>query len=83
MLEQTLIDTVIVLGMFVLRIGVPLALAVVVGKWLEKKLSPEEQIRKIEGLPKDARIIPFRARQNTIPSPSTTQDVVEKRTSIK
>lgn len=83
MLEQTLIDTLIVLGMFVLRIGVPLGLAVLIGKWLEKKLSPEEQLRKIEGLPKSAHIIPFRARHNTIPSPSITEDAVEKRTSIK
>ena len=83
MLEQTLIDTLIVLGMFVLRIGVPLGLAVLIGKWLEKKLSPEEQLRKIEGLLKSARIIPFRARHNSIPSPSITEDAVEKRTSIK
>ncbi len=40
---STLIDTLVVLFMFVLRIGVPIAITLLVGRWLEKKLAPREE----------------------------------------
>jgi len=40
---NTLIDTLVVLFMFVLRIGVPIAITLLVGRWLEKKLAPHEE----------------------------------------
>ncbi len=40
---DTLIDTVVILFMFVLRIGVPVAITLLIGRWLEKKLAPAEQ----------------------------------------
>ena len=40
---DTLIDTGAILFMFVLRIGVPIAVTLLVGRWLEKKLAPAEQ----------------------------------------
>lgn len=43
MFPQILIDTLIVILMFALRIGVPIAITVLIGRWLEKKLAlPEE-----------------------------------------
>jgi len=40
---RTIVDAVVVLFMFVLRIGVPIALTLLVGRWLEKKLAPREE----------------------------------------
>ncbi len=43
MIEQFWLDTLVVFGMFVLRVGVPIALTIALGKWLEKKLKPPVQ----------------------------------------
>ena len=63
MFPQPLIDALIIIGMFILRIGVPLAIVLVIGAWLEKRLAPpaaDASERRTEG----ARVIPFRPRQN-------------------
>ncbi len=44
MLYQDLLDAVVIVLMFVLRIGVPLVVTLAFGYWLEKKLRPEETI---------------------------------------
>lgn len=43
MLPTELANSLIVLGMFLLRIGVPVAITLAFGYWLEKKLRPPEQ----------------------------------------
>ncbi len=43
MLPDILIDSVAVIFMFALRIGVPIALTLLIGRWLERKLSPREE----------------------------------------
>lgn len=43
MLPQDLIDTLVILIMFGLRIGVPIALTLAFGYWLEKKLAPRDE----------------------------------------
>lgn len=50
MFAQDLIDTFVVFLMFVLRIGVPVALTLAFGYWLEKKLAPREQARTQDAL---------------------------------
>ena len=66
---QSVIDAIIIIGMFVLRIGVPLALTIAVGYWLEKKLRPQETSvaqPDVDG----RRIIPFRNPRTAIGSAS-------------
>ncbi len=43
MVAQGLYDALTVLGLFFLRIGVPIAITIAAGLWLERKLHPEEQ----------------------------------------
>jgi hypothetical protein len=43
MVPQVWMDIAVVIGMFVLRVGVPVALTIALGKWLEKKLSPQAE----------------------------------------
>jgi hypothetical protein len=43
MLPESFIQAAVVLGMFVVRIGVPIALTLALGYWLEKKLHPREE----------------------------------------
>lgn len=45
MFLQDLIDGLTIIFMFVLRIGVPLAVTLAFGYWLEKKLAPREEIQ--------------------------------------
>lgn len=42
MFLQDLIDTLVIVVMFGLRVGVPIALTLAFGYWLEKKLAPRE-----------------------------------------
>lgn len=42
MLEQLTFDLVIVIGLFILRVGVPLAILYGVARWVERKLRPTE-----------------------------------------
>ncbi len=42
MIPQPLIDAVIVLALFILRIGLPLGLLMSIGYWLQRKLRPED-----------------------------------------
>ena len=55
MFPQDLIDGVVVVLMFVLRIGVPIALTLAFGYWLEKKLRPPEQTENTQPLPIEKR----------------------------
>jgi hypothetical protein len=58
MFDQTMLDALIVIGMFVLRIGLPVAILFGLAAWVEKKLrSPES--RETEKRHSGARIIPF------------------------
>jgi hypothetical protein len=43
MLPEEFVETLVVLGMFVLRIGAPVAVTLALGYWLEKKLRPQEE----------------------------------------
>lgn len=43
MIPQDLLDAIAVILMFILRIGVPIALTLAFGYWLEKKLAPRER----------------------------------------
>ncbi len=64
MFEQTILDTLIIIGMFVLRIGIPVAILFGFAKWLEKKLQPQET-QATERRGSSARIIPFAQPQPT------------------
>ena len=58
MLEQTFLDAVVVIALFVLRVGVPLALLFGIAAWLERKLRPTETQASQEPA-RRARVIPF------------------------
>lgn len=64
MLEQMIVDTLVVIGMFILRIGVPLAILFGIAAWLERRLRPSER-RETNRRASGAQIIPFaRPRQD-------------------
>lgn len=84
MFEQTIIDTLIVIGLFVLRIGVPVAILFGVAAWVEKKLRPQET-QETEQRTSTARIIAFQPRQRAVKPKSahtSTEDTV-KRANVK
>ncbi len=75
---QTIIDTLVVIGMSVLRIGVPLGLAILFGAWLEKKLHlPDEQ--DVPRHRHDAKILQFKPRREQEPTPHANNDYETKR----
>ncbi len=80
---ETLIDGLVLLGMFILRVGVPLAIVLVIGRWLEKRIAPPaagESDRQTAG----ARILSFAPRQNRVPqAPPAAKDEPAKRTHIR
>ncbi len=83
MAMETLIDGLVLLGIFVLRVGVPLAILILVGGWLEKRLAPpaarESQQRAV-----GTRILSFPARPNPVShTPPTAKDEPAKRTHIR
>ena len=57
MVPQFIINYFVVFALVVLRIGVPLAVAIAVGRWLERKLRPQDA-KEIGGR-RGARIIQF------------------------
>ena len=75
MLPQTVIDTLIIFAMFVLRIGVPIVLTLAFGYWLEKKLAPpqEASVHQATG----ARIIQFPRQAATRPTAVHCWDLKE------
>ena len=76
---QTIIDTLVVIGMLALRIGVPLGLAILFGAWLEKKLRlPDEQ--DVPRHQHDAKILPFKPRHEQKP---TTRADDAKRANVR
>jgi hypothetical protein len=80
MFEQTILDTLIVIGMFVLRIGVPVAILFGLAKWLEKKLRPQET-QETEQRSSTARIIAFQPRQRAVKPESarvSTEDTAKR-----
>ncbi|MBI5303714.1 MAG: hypothetical protein HY868_16380 [Chloroflexi bacterium] len=40
---ETFIEWLGLIGMFALRLGIPIALTILVGRWLEKKMRPPEE----------------------------------------
>ena len=84
MFEQTILDTLIVIGMFVLRIGVPVAILFGLAKWLERKLRPQET-QETERRTSSARIIPFTRPQSTTHTQATRPVAADevKRANVK
>jgi hypothetical protein len=84
MFEQTILDTLIVIGMFVLRIGVPVAILFGVAAWVDKKLRPQETQETGERT-STARIITFQLRQRTVQQASAHASTEEtaKRANVK
>ena len=65
---ETLVDLIGFVIMFALSIGVPIALTLLVGRWLEKRLRPqEEEMTSIETMPQTARA------SNVVPMRQTTR----------
>jgi hypothetical protein len=62
MLPQDLFDILIIAFMFVLRLGVPVAITLMLGRWLEKKLAPRESTLTADS----GRVIPFTTSKNNI-----------------
>ncbi len=57
---QDVIDGIVILAMFFLRIGVPIIVTLGVGIWLEKKLRPQEtQAQPRDATTRRGTIIPF------------------------
>ena len=84
MFEQVLIDAVVVLGLFVLRVGVPVAIVFGLARWLEKKLRAQET-PEIERRGASARIIPFvRPQPHAAPIAARAEkEIGDKRASAK
>lgn len=84
MFEQTILDTLIVIGMFVLRIGVPVVILFGVAAWVEKKLRPQET-QETERRTSSARIIPFTSPQTTTRTQATRPVAADevKRVNVK
>ena len=69
MLPQPIIDTLIVIGMFIVRIGIPVAILLALGYWFKKKMEPKDAEKP--GQPEErANIIPFRKTQHPSTPPS-------------
>jgi len=64
MFEQTVIDVLVILGLFVLRVGVPVAILFALATWVERKLRAQEN-QTTEQRTTGARIIPFAKPQST------------------
>lgn len=60
---QDVLDALVILGMFFLRIGVPIIVTLALGAWLEKKLRPAETQRTQQPIQRGT-IIPFPRVQN-------------------
>jgi hypothetical protein len=83
MFPQILFDALIIVGLFLMRVLVPLAILVALGRLLEKRLSPpskNESERRTQG----ARIIPFKPRQSAANRPgSLSKDESGRRSGVK
>ncbi len=85
MLGQTFVDALIVFGMFLLRIGLPVAILFGIAAWLERRLTPSGR-QDTGQTTSRARIIPFNRTRQTkdIPPPaSTPADGTVRRTAPK
>ena len=84
MFEQTIMDTLIVIGLFVLRIGVPVAILFGIAAWLEKKLRPQETQEAGERT-SAARIILLQPRQRAVKPESARASIEDtaKRANVK
>jgi hypothetical protein len=84
MFEQTILDTLIVIGMFVLRIGVPVVILFGVAAWVEKKLRPQET-QETDRRTSSVRIIPFTKLLSTTRTRATRPAVTDevKRANVK
>ncbi len=74
MLPQPIVDALIVLGMFLLRIGLPIILLFALGYWLQKKMHPQEADKPSQRTA-GARLLPFRQSQTTSSSSTHCWDV--------
>ena len=63
MFPQPIIDALIVIGMVVVRIGLPVGILFALGYWLRKKMEPKDAA-KSEQPEERANIIPFRKVQH-------------------
>ena len=63
MLPQPIIDTLIVIGMFVVRIGIPVAILLALGYWFQKKMEPKDAEKPAQP-EESSNIIPFRKTQH-------------------
>lgn len=82
MFDQTLIDALVVLGLFVLRVGVPVAILFALATWVERKLRVQEN-QSTEQRTSSARIIPFAKPQKNIATAHTNEEIVAKQASVK
>jgi hypothetical protein len=82
MFDQTMLDALIVIGMFVLRIGLPATILFGLAAWVEKRLrSPES--RETEKRNSGARIIPFTRPNPSAEMPRASDENAVRRTSIR
>jgi hypothetical protein len=86
MFDQTIFDTLIVIGMFILRVGVPVAVLFVLARWLGKKLQPQE-MQETQRRSSDGKIIPFvKPTSKSIPGSTarvSVNDETAKRTGVR
>ena len=74
MLPQSIVDGLIVLGMFLVRIGLPIGILFALGYWFQTRMEPkdaEKPRRRTEG----ARILPFLKPQATTSTSTNCWDV--------
>ena len=81
MLPQPIIDTLIVIGMFVVRIGIPVAILLALGYWFQKKMEPKDA-EKTAQPEKRTNIVLFRKTQRPN-APPTAESSPEKREHVK
>ena len=74
MLPQPIVDALIVLGMFLLRIGLPIILLFALGYGLQKKMQPQDADKPIWRTA-GASILPFRQPPATLSSSVRCWDV--------
>ena len=76
MLPQPIIDTLIVIGMFVVRIGIPVAILLALGYWFQKKMEPKDAEKPAQH-EKRTNIIAFRKTQRPN-APPTAESSLEQ-----
>jgi hypothetical protein len=57
MFPQEIMDGLVIIVMFVLRIGLPVGITLAAGYWIEKKLQPREEKRQAAATQPGRRVI--------------------------